>query len=257
MNEIKKAFENGKALIPFITAGDPCLAVTEQLLIEMSKNGADIIAIGIPFSDPIAEGVAIQEADLRALAAGTTTDKIFEMVRGIRPQIECELAVMTYMNPIFVYGVDKFMAKCAECGIAAVIVPDTPYEEKAELSGACDANNVALISLIAPTSEDRIRMIAKDAQGFLFCIPSLGVAGVKSDTTAQDIERMIGMVRSVSDIPCAIGFGVADKEQAKLAAQTADGMIIGSEVVEIIGRHGENCVEPVITYLKELKSAMI
>ena len=137
MNDIKKAFENGKALIPFITAGDPSLAVTEQLLIEMSKNGADIIAIGIPFSDPIAEGVAIQEADLRALAAGTTTDKIFEMVKGVRPQVACELAVMTYMNPVFVYGVDKFMERCAECGISAVIVPDTPYEEKAELSGAC------------------------------------------------------------------------------------------------------------------------
>ena len=257
MNDIKKAFENGKALIPFITAGDPSLAVTEQLLIEMSKNGADIIAIGIPFSDPIAEGVAIQEADLRALAAGTTTDKIFEMVKGVRPQVACELAVMTYMNPVFVYGVDKFMERCAECGISAVIVPDTPYEEKAELSGACDANNVSLISMIAPTSEDRIQMIAKDAQGFLFCIPSLGVAGVKSSTTAQDIDCMVGMVRSVSDIPCAIGFGVADKEQAKLAAQTADGMIIGSEVVEIIGKHGENCIEPVITYLKNLKAAMI
>ena len=150
MSDIKKAFENGKAVIPFVTAGDPDLATTEKLLIEMSRNGADLIEIGIPFSDPIAEGVEIQEADIRALAGGTTTDKIFDMVKRVRAEVSCPLAIMTYMNPIFVYGTDRFMAKCAECGIEAVIVPDVPFEEKAELSEHCDNHGIALISLIAP-----------------------------------------------------------------------------------------------------------
>ena len=157
MSKIKDAFKNGKAFIPFVTAGDPDLETTEKLLIGMSENGADIIEIGIPFSDPIAEGVVIQEADLRSLAAGTTTDKIFDMVKRIRPQIKAALAVMTYMNPIFVYGTDAFMAKCAECGISAVIVPDVPFEEKAELQPYCDKHGVELVSLIAPTSHDRIK----------------------------------------------------------------------------------------------------
>ena len=200
MSDIKKAFENGKAFIPFVTAGDPDLETTEKLLIEMSENGADIIEIGIPFSDPIAEGVVIQEADLRALASGTTTDKIFETVKRVRSEIKCALAVMTYMNPIFVYGTDKFMAKCKECGISAVIVPDTPFEEKQELAPYCDKHGVELVSLIAPTSHDRIRMIAKESQGFVYCVSSMGVTGVRSEITT-DIGEMVRLVKSVATHP--------------------------------------------------------
>lgn len=255
MTEIRKAFESGKAFIPFVTAGDPDLETTEKLLIGMSESGADIIEIGIPFSDPIAEGVVIQEADLRALASGTTTDKIFDMVKRIRPQVKCALAVMTYMNPIFVYGTDKFMAKCKECGISAVIVPDTPFEEKNELAPFCDKHGVELVSLIAPTSHDRIKMIAKEAQGFVYCVSSLGVTGVRKEITT-DIGEMVSLVKSVSDIPCAIGFGISTPEQAKKMAESADGVIVGSAIVKLVAKYGRNAVEPVCEYVKSMKDAI-
>jgi tryptophan synthase alpha chain len=255
MTEIRKAFESGKAFIPFVTAGDPDLETTEKLLIGMSESGADIIEIGIPFSDPIAEGVVIQEADLRALASGTTTDKIFDMVKRIRPQIKCALAVMTYMNPIFVYGTDKFMDKCKECGISAVIVPDTPFEEKNELAPFCDKHGVELVSLIAPTSHDRIKMIAKEAQGFVYCVSSLGVTGVRKEITT-DIGEMVNLVKSVSDIPCAIGFGISTPEQAKKMAESADGVIVGSAIVKLVAKYGRDAVEPVCEYVKSMKDAI-
>ena len=255
MSDIKTAFENGKAFIPFVTAGDPDLETTEKLLIEMSKNGADIIEIGIPFSDPIAEGVVIQEADLRALASGTTTDKIFEMVKRVRSEIKCALAVMTYMNPIFVYGTDKFMQRCSECGISAVIVPDTPFEEKQELAPYCDKHGVELVSLIAPTSHDRIKMIAKEAQGFVYCVSSMGVTGVRSEITT-DIGEMIRLVKSVSDTPCAVGFGISTPEQAKKMAESADGVIVGSAIVKIVAKYGKDCIKPVCDYVRSMKEAI-
>lgn len=255
MSDIKAAFENGKAFIPFVTAGDPDLETTEKLLIEMSKNGADIIEIGIPFSDPIAEGVVIQEADLRALASGTTTDKIFEMVKRVRSEIKCALAVMTYMNPIFVYGTDKFMQRCSECGISAVIVPDTPFEEKQELAPYCDKYGVELVSLIAPTSHDRIKMIAKEAQGFVYCVSSMGVTGVRSDITT-DIGEMVRLVKSVSDTPCAVGFGISTPEQAKKMSESADGVIVGSAIVKIVAKYGKDCIKPVCDYVKSMKEAI-
>lgn len=255
MNDIKSAFENGKAFIPFVTAGDPDLATTEKLLIEMSKNGADIIEIGIPFSDPIAEGVVIQEADLRALASGTTTDKIFDMVKRVRSEIKCVLAIMTYMNPIFVYGTDKFMSRCSECGISTVIVPDTPFEEKQELAPYCDKHGVELVSLIAPTSHERIRMIAKEAQGFVYCVSSMGVTGVRNEITT-DIGEMVSLVKSVSDIPCAVGFGISTPEQAKKMAQLSDGVIVGSAIVKIVGKYGKDCIKPVCDYVKSIKEAI-
>ncbi|MCI2112697.1 MAG: tryptophan synthase subunit alpha [Ruminococcus sp.] len=255
MSDIKKAFENGKAFIPFVTAGDPDLETTEKLLIEMSKNGADIIEIGIPFSDPIAEGIVIQEADLRALASGTTTDKIFEMVKRVRSEIKCALAVMTYMNPIFVYGTDKFMQRCSECGISAVIVPDTPFEEKQELAPYCDKHGVELVSLIAPTSHDRIKMIAKEAQGFVYCVSSMGVTGVRSEITT-DIGEMVRLVKSVSDTPCAVGFGISTPEQAKKMAESADGVIVGSAIVKIVAKYGKDCIKPVCDYVRSMKEAI-
>ncbi len=255
MSDIKAAFENGKAFIPFVTAGDPDLETTEKLLIEMSKNGADIIEIGIPFSDPIAEGVVIQEADLRALSSGTTTDKIFEMVKRVRSEIKCALAVMTYMNPIFVYGTDKFMQRCSECGISAVIVPDTPFEEKQELAPYCDKHGVELVSLIAPTSHDRIKMIAKEAQGFVYCVSSMGVTGVRSEITT-DIGEMVRLVKSVSDTPCAVGFGISTPEQAKKMSESADGVIVGSAIVKIVAKYGKDCIKPVCDYVKSMKEAI-
>lgn len=255
MSKIKEAFGKGKAFIPFVTAGDPDLDTTARLLVAMSESGADIIEIGIPFSDPIAEGVVIQEADLRALASGTTTDKIFDMVEKIRPQIKSALAVMTYMNPIFVYGTDKFMRRCSECGISAVIVPDTPFEEKQELEPYCNKHGVELVSLIAPTSHERIKTIAKESQGFVYCVSSMGVTGVRSEITT-DIEEMVELVRSVSDTPCAVGFGISTPEQAKKMAAVSDGVIVGSAIVKLVAKYGKDCIEPVCEYVKEMKSAI-
>ncbi|MCQ2514613.1 MAG: tryptophan synthase subunit alpha [Ruminococcus sp.] len=255
MNDIKKAFENGKAFIPFVTAGYPDLETTEKLLIGMSESGADIIEIGIPFSDPIAEGVVIQEADLQALKGGVTTDKIFDMVKSIRPQIKSALAVMTYMNPIFVYGTERFMQKCSECGISAVIVPDVPFEEKEELQPYCDKFGIDVISLIAPTSHDRIKTIAKEAQGFVYCVSSLGVTGVRKEITTN-VGEMVDLVKSVNDVPCAIGFGISTPEQAKKMAEYADGVIVGSAIVKIVGKYGRDSLEPVCEYVKSMKDAI-
>lgn len=255
MNRIREAFENKKAFIPFITGGDPNLATTRKLLIAMQGAGADLIEIGIPFSDPIAEGPVIQEADERALAAGCTTDKLFDMVKETQEEMRVPVVFMTYVNPIFAYGKKKFMKRCAECGIAGVIVPDMPYEEKAELSEVCREYGVELVSLIAPTSHERIKMIAKEAEGFLYCVSSLGVTGVRSEITTN-VGEMIEMVREVTDIPCAVGFGISTPEQAKEMAAVSDGAIVGSAIVKIIAKYGEECVPYVVEYVKKMKNAV-
>lgn len=254
MNKLYKAFENGKAFIPFVTAGDPNLDVTERLVLAMAQAGADLIELGIPFSDPVAEGPVIQQADERALAAGTTTDLLFDMVSRVREKTDVPLAFMTYANPIFVYGADKFMRRCAACGVDAVIVPDLPFEEKDELAPACQAHDVKLISLIAPTSQSRIKKIAAEAEGFVYCVSSLGVTGVRSQITT-DISRMIAEVKAVCDIPCAIGFGISAPEQAREMAAVADGVIVGSAIVKMVAQYGERCVKPVADYVREMKKA--
>ena len=255
MSRIAEAFSNKKAFIPFITAGDPNLDITEKLIIGMADAGADLIEIGIPFSDPVAEGVVIQRADERALKAGTTTDKIFELVGRIRNQISVPLAFMTYINPIFTYGTERFMAACQKYGIDGVIVPDLPYEEKEELLPYTHRFGIDLISLIAPTSHDRIKMIAKEAEGFLYCVSSMGVTGVRSQIKT-DLFSMIEAVREVSSIPCAIGFGIATPEQVQEMASLADGAIVGSAIVQLVEQYGTDCVEPVCEYVKQMKEAV-
>lgn len=255
MTKIKDAFKNGKAFIPFLTAGDPNLETTKELILEMDKNGADIIEIGIPFSDPVAEGIVIQKADLRALSAGTTTDKIFQMVKEVRTCCKACLAFMTYINPIYVYGVEKFMKNCSDCGVSAIIVPDVPFEEKEELMPYCNKYGVELVSLVAPTSNDRIKMIAKEAQAFLYCVSSMGVTGVRTEINTN-INQMIKTAKEVSDIPCAVGFGISTPQQAKEMAKYADGVIVGSAIVKIIEQYGENSVKPVGQYVKEMKEAI-
>lgn len=255
MSRIRQAFTNGKAFIPFVTAGDPELAVTEELIIKMAESGADLIEIGIPFSDPVAEGIVIQKADERALAAGTTTDKIFDMVQRIREKTAIPICFMTYINPIYTYGRDKFFDNCKKVGIDGVIVPDMPFEEKGELSGYCRKYGVELVSLIAPTSHQRIQTIAKEAEGFVYCVSSVGVTGVRSEITTN-IGEMIHLVKEVSDIPCAIGFGISTPEQAKQMSQYADGVIVGSAIVKIIERYGKECINHVCDYIKKMKSAI-
>ena len=214
MNKIAEAFTDKKAFIPFITAGDPNLDVTKELILAMQEAGADLIEIGIAFSDPVAEGPVIQEADDRALAAGTTTDKIFDMVASIQEKIHIPLVFMTYINPIYVYGIENFAKRTRECGVAGVIVPDVPFEEKKELDDIFKAEGLTVISMIAPTSSERVQMIAREAEGFVYCVSSLGVTGVRTEINTG-IAALIQQVKAVRNIPCAIGFGISTPEQAK------------------------------------------
>lgn len=254
MIKLKKAFENKKAFIAFITAGDPDLETTEKLIYEIAENGADLIEIGIPFSDPIAEGTVIQEADMRALANGTTTEKIFDMVKKMRPNINIPLVFMTYCNAIFGYGTENFMKKCNEIGIDGIIVPDVPYEEKEELEPYTQKYGIELVSFVAPTSQERIKKIARDAEGFLYIISSLGVTGMRSEIST-DIEEIVSLVKSVSDIPCAVGFGISRPEQAIEMCQKADGIIVGSAIVNIVSQYGRDSINPVREYIKTMVNA--
>ena len=255
MNKLEQVFTNGKAFIPFITAGDPSIEITEQLVLAMADAGADLIELGIPFSDPVAEGQVIQEADNRALSGGVTTDKIFSMMGRIRKSCNVPMAFMTYVNPIFTYGTDRFMKNCQEIGIDGIIVPDLPYEEKDELMPCCLKYGVKLISMIAPTSNNRISMIARDAQGFIYCVSSLGVTGVRQEINT-DVKEMIKLVKEVKDIPCAIGFGISTPEQAAKMVQFSDGVIVGSAIVKIVEQYGMDCVPHVVEYVRMMKNAI-
>lgn len=254
MSKIKNAFANGKAFIPFITCGDPDLETTEKIVRAAAQNGADLIELGIPFSDPTAEGPVIQAASLRALSGGVTTDKIFELVRRLRRDIEIPMVFMTYANVVFSYGSDKFISTCKEIGIDGLILPDLPFEEKEEFLPYCKKYGVDLISLIAPTSENRIAMICREADGFIYLVSSLGVTGTRSEITT-DIDSIVSVIRENTDVPCAIGFGIATPEQAADMASKADGVIVGSAIIKLIEKYGKDAAEHVGRYVKEMKSA--
>ncbi len=256
MIKIEDAFKNGKAFIPFVTGGDPDLETTKKLLIAMEEAGADLIEIGLPFSDPVAEGVVIQEANERALRGGCTTDRLFDMVKEARETVKVPMVFLTYVNPIFTYGKEKFMKRCVECGIQGLIVPDLPYEEKQEISGVCEAYGVDLISLIAPTSRERIAMIAREARGFLYVVSSLGVTGVRREIQT-DIREMVEQVRKNTKIPCAVGFGISTPGQAAEMAAFSDGAIVGSAIVDLVAQEGRDSVETVRTYVKKMKEALL
>lgn len=257
MSNILNAFNHGKAFIPFITCGDPNLETTEKLVYAMEEAGADLIELGIPFSDPTAEGPVIQEANIRALSGEerVTTDRIFELVRKLRKRVKVPMVFMTYANVVFSYGSEKFISTCKEIGIDGLILPDIPYEEKDEFDPICKKYDVDLISLIAPTSHDRISMIAGDASGFVYCVSSLGVTGTRTEITT-DIGEMVSLVKKAKDIPCAVGFGISTPEQAKKMSSVADGVIVGSAIVKIIAKYGEDAVPYVAEYVKSMKDAM-
>ena len=255
MSRIENAFRNKKAFITFVTVGDPDIETTEKLIYAMEEAGADLIEIGIPFSDPVAEGIIIQEADERALKNGCTTDKIFDMVERVRKNIDIPLALMTYLNPVYTYGKSKFMSRCEAGGIDGIIVPDMPYEEKEELEGVCKQHGVDLISMISPNSKDRAVMIAESAGGFLYCVSSLGVTGVRHDIN-MEIGDLIKKVKEVNSIPCAIGFGISTPQQAREMAAISDGVIVGSAIVKIVAEHGIDSIEPVKAYVKSMKDAI-
>lgn len=255
MSNISKAFENGKAFIPFITCGDPDLETTAAAVRTMVENGADLIELGIPFSDPTAEGPVIQGANIRALSGGITTDKIFDFVREIRRDVTIPMVFMTYANVVFSYGAERFISTCKDIGIDGLILPDLPYEEKDEFLPICHKYGVDLISLIAPTSENRIAMIAKDAEGFLYIVSSLGVTGTRSEIKT-DLASIVNVVRQNTSIPCAIGFGISTPEQAKKMADISDGAIVGSAIIKLIERYGKDSPKYVGEYVKSMKDAI-
>lgn len=253
---IKEAFAKGKAFIPFITCGDPDLETTEKLVHVAIENGADLIELGIPFSDPTAEGPVIQNANIRALQGGITTDKIFEFVKKLRKDVTIPLVFMTYANVVFSYGAERFISTCREIGIDGIILPDLPYEEKQEFQPYCKQYGVDLISLITPSSENRIAMIAKEAEGFLYIVSSLGVTGTRSEITT-DLSSIIKVVLENTDIPCAIGFGISTPEQAKQMSKLADGVIVGSAIIKFIEKHGRESEKAVGEYVKSMKAAIL
>ena len=256
MIKIADAFKNGKAFIPFFTCGDPDLETTAALVRAAQTAGADLIELGIPFSDPTAEGPVIQAASTRALAGGTTTDRVFELVRDLRRDVTVPLVFMTYANLVYSYGTERFLARSAEVGVQGLILPDVPFEEKAEFAPACRAHELELISLIAPTSEARIGRIAREAEGFVYCVSSLGVTGVRAEITT-DIGAMVRLVKAERDIPCAVGFGVSTPAQARQMAQQADGVIVGSAIMKLVAAHGRDSVPVVAEYIRSMKAAVM
>ena len=255
MSKITSAFDHGKAFIAFITCGDPDLDTTGRAVRAAVENGADLIELGIPFSDPTAEGPVIQEASLRALQAGTTTDRIFGFVKELRTDVTVPMVFMTYANVIFSYGAEKFISTCAQIGIDGLILPDLPFEEKEEFLPLCRQYGVDLISLIAPTSENRVAMIAREAEGFIYLVSSLGVTGTRNEITT-DLAPIIQTIRENAKVPVAIGFGISTPEQAKKMAAISDGAIVGSAIEKILAQHGKESAEYIGDYVRSMKNAL-
>ena len=251
MNKIAGAFSHGKAFIAFITCGDPDLGTTAECVRAAVDGGADLIELGIPFSDPTAEGPVIQSANARALAGGVTTDKIFAMVKELRRDVSVPMVFMTYANVVYSYGIERFCDRCVEAGIDGMILPDVPFEEKEEFAPACRERGLSFISLIAPTSENRVAMIAREAEGFLYIVSSMGVTGVRSEITT-DIGAMVELVRKSTSIPCAVGFGISTPEQAAKMAGLSDGAIVGSAIVRLIHESGPDAPNAVRAYVSSM-----
>lgn len=252
---IERAFDHGKAFVAFVTCGDPDLDTTKKIILALERAGCDLIELGIPFSDPTAEGPVIQEANERALSNGCTTDDVFEMIKEVRKETSIPMVFMTYANVVFHYGTEKFCQKMVDTDMSGMILPDVPYEEKDEFETVCHQYGLDFIRMIAPTSHDRIKMIAKDAQGFLYCVSSLGVTGTRSKITTN-VNEMVDIVRSVSDIPCGIGFGISTPEQAKKMTEKADAAIVGSAIIKIIAKYGKEAPDHVEAYVRSMVEAI-
>lgn len=255
MSRIKDAFKNGRAFIPFVTAGDPNADFTVKLILGMLDAGADVIEIGVPFSDPIAEGPVIQEANIRALSGNMTTDGVFDIVRRVREKSDKPICLMGYLNPVFHYGYDRFFENASKAGVDGIIIADLPFEEKKEAEEVASKYGIEIVSLIAPTSEKRIQMIAKEAKGYIYLVSSLGVTGVRSEITT-DVESIVKAIKEVTDTPVAIGFGISTAQQAADMASKSDGAIVGSAIVRQIAAKGENAYEDVVEYVRQMAEAV-
>lgn len=260
MNRIERKFallkdQGKKALIPFVTAGDPDLATTEELVPALFASGADLVEIGVPFSDPVAEGPVIQKASKRALDSGTTLVNIFEMIGRLRQQTDEPLLLMLYLNSIFRFGKERFFRLCVENGVDGVIIPDMPYEERGEIQTEAEKSGVISISMVAPTSHERIAMIASAAKGFLYCVSSTGVTGMRANFNT-DFQKFFGTIQKYAKVPCTVGFGISNPEQAKRMAAYCDGVIVGSAVVSLVERNGREAVSAVSEFVQSLKKAI-
>lgn len=255
MTEIADAFRNGKAFITFVTCGDPDLETTKSVIRSLQDNGADLIELGIPFSDPTAEGPVIQAANTRALSGGVTTDSIFSMLEEMRGEIKVPMVFMTYANVVFSYGTERFVKRCKDVGIKGLILPDVPYEEREDFAPACEKEGLSLISMVAPTSSDRISMISKQAKGFIYLVSSLGVTGTRSEITT-DIGAITKIIKQSTSTPVAVGFGISNPEQARKMAVNADGVIVGSAIVRLLEKHGKEAAEPIGEFTRSMKDAI-
>ncbi len=257
MSNIKNAFRaDGKSLIAFLVAGDPSIEKTIDYVLAAEKAGADLIEIGIPFSDPVAEGPVIQAANERALSKGIKLYQIFDMVKKIREKTSIPMVFLTYINPVYNYGIEKFTAMCKETGIDGLIVPDLPFEEKGEIDSYCEKNGLDLIALVAPTSKDRVKKITERATGFVYCVSSMGVTGMR-ERIETDLRGMTAAIREFTDTPVAIGFGLSSPEQVAAIRDAADGFIVGSAIVKIIGEYGENAEEQLSAFVRNMKAAIV
>ena len=254
MNNFKDVFSK-KAFIGFITAGDPTIECTIKFVDKMIEAGVSLIEIGIPFSDPIAEGVIISKADIRALKSGTTTDKIFDMMAVIRKKHpDFPFVFMTYLNPVFSYGYDNFFKKSKQLGMLGIIIPDMPFEESQEAKNVAKKYDQKVISLIAPTSENRIKKIAENAEGFIYLVSSLGVTGVRSEFN-KNLENIVKEIKKYTDIPVAIGFGISNPEAVKNMCKISDGAIVGSAIVRIVEEHLEDSSQYIYDFCKSMVEA--
>lgn len=255
MNKIAEAFQNQKAFITYLMAGDPNLDQSAENILAAQEAGADLIEIGIPFTDPIAEGPVVENASVRALSAGVRLNNVFDMVATLKDKVHVPLVFMTYLNPVFVYGYDNFFAKCQEIGIVGIIIPDLPFEEQDEVKVVAKKYGVAVITLVAPTSEDRVAEIARQAEGFIYLVSSMGVTGVRSNITT-DISAIVEAIRAVSDIPVAVGFGINQPSQVKDIAAVSDGVIVGSGIVRLVEEHGTEAKPYIYDYVHEMQGAL-
>ena len=264
MNRIEKKFadlkaKGEKALILYLTAGDPNLAQTEELILTLDRVGVDILEIGVPFSDPTADGPVIQEAAQRSLQGGTTLSAILEMITRIRKVATIPIVLFTYYNPIFAYGNERFAIKAKAAGVDGVLVVDLPPEEADELRNFTDPQGIDFITLTAPTTDDRrLAKIVRTSSGFIYYISVTGVTGTKEpepEAAALDLQR----IRKVTDLPVAVGFGISTPAQVRKFAALADGVVIGSAFVKWISRHGreQDFLRQAAAYARELKEATV
>lgn len=244
---------NEKALITFITAGDPNIKTSYKIIEKMIAEGIDILEIGIPFSDPLAEGPSIEKANYRALNSGTTTDDVFKMVEKLRIIYDIPILLMLYVNLIYKYGVEKFIRKCVEAGIDGLVIPDLPIEEVEEIKLYARCNGIYIINLVAPTTKnDRLINIVKKSEGFIYCVSSLGVTGERKNITT-DLADYFYRLKSLTDIPLALGFGLSNKKQINGLKGNWNGYIVGSAIVNIIAQYGIESPEYVGSFIKSLK----